>query len=341
MRKDESSEAKKLLIIRILQILEYYSDANHPLTQEEIIKKLYDDYGIDAERKAIGRNIALLQDMFERDSMNKTATAIVIESDKRKGTFLEKRLFEDSELRLLIDGVLDSKHISEQYSKDLIEKLSMLSNKYFKSSVKHVYSVKDWDKTENKSLFYNIDMVDEAIEKRKQITFDYNKYGADKKLHKTSSNTASPYQLVLHNQHYYLVFWSENRKKICHFRVDKISDIKITDNPLTPIRNLKGYENGLDYKKYSTALPYMFTDEIKRIIFVCDKGVIDQVVDWFGKNITINDINDEKYEVIVSASPNAMEYWAMQYLNYVEIKSPPELRERIKNNLLKANEKYK
>lgn len=56
-------EAKKLLIIRIMQILEYYSDANHPLTQEEIIKKLYDDYGIDAERKAIGRNVALLQDM--------------------------------------------------------------------------------------------------------------------------------------------------------------------------------------------------------------------------------------------------------------------------------------
>ena len=85
----DSLEAKKLLIIRILQILEYYSDVNHPLTQEEIIKKLYDNYGIEAERKAIGRNIALLQDMFERESMNKTATAIVIESDKRKGTFLD------------------------------------------------------------------------------------------------------------------------------------------------------------------------------------------------------------------------------------------------------------
>ena len=83
----DSLEAKKLLIIRILQILEYYSDVNHPLTQEEIIKKLYDNYGIEAERKAIGRNIALLQDMFERDSMNKTATAIVIESDKRFGRF--------------------------------------------------------------------------------------------------------------------------------------------------------------------------------------------------------------------------------------------------------------
>ena len=148
----DSSEAKKLLIVRIMQILEYYSDVNHPLTQEEIIKKLYDDYGIEAERKAIGRNIALLQDMFERESTNKTATAIVIESDKRKGTFLDKRLFEDSELRLLIDGVLASKYISEKYSNDLIEKLSMLSNKYFKSNVKHVYSIKDWDKTENKAI---------------------------------------------------------------------------------------------------------------------------------------------------------------------------------------------
>ena len=337
----DSLEAKKLLIIRIMQILEYYSDVNHPLTQEDIINKLYEDYGIEAERKAIGRNIALLQDMFERESMNKTATAIVIESDKRKGTFLDKRLFEDSELRLLIDGVLASKHISEKYSKDLIEKLSSLSNKYFKSNVKHVYSVKDWDKTENRALFWNIEVIDEAIDKSRQITFDYNKYGADKKLHKTSSHTASPFQLILHNQHYYLVFLSEKWHKICHFRVDKITNIEITDEPMTPLRSIKGYENGLDYKKYATALPYMFTDEVERITFICDECVIDQVVDWFGKNISIASAGDKKYEVTLYSSPNAMEYWAMQYLNYVEIKSPLSLRERIKNNLQKAEEKYK
>lgn len=341
MINNQSTEAKKLLIIRILQILEYYSDVNHPLTQEEIIKKLYNDYGIEAERKAIGRNIALLQDMFERESMDKSATAIIIESDKRKGAFIDKRLFEDSELRLLIDGVLASKYISEKYSADIIEKLSMLSNKYFKSNIKHVYSVKDWDKTENKDIFYNIAIIDEAIEKSRQITFDYNKYGADKKLHKTSSHTASPYQLILHNQHYYLVFFSEKWEKICHFRVDKISDINITDEPLTPLRTLKGYENGLDYKKYATALPYMFTDETERIVFDCDECVIDQVVDWFGKNARISSAGGGKYEVTVYASPNAMEYWAMQYLNYVEIKSPVSLREKIRDNLLKAEEKYK
>ena len=336
----DSYEAKKLLIVRIMQILEYYSDVNHPLTQEDIIKKLYDNYGIEAERKAIGRNIALLQDMFERDSMNKTSTAITIESDKRKGTFLDKRLFEDSELRLLIDGVLSSKHIPEKYSYDLIEKLSSLSNKYFKSNIKHVYSVKEWDKTENKALFWNIEIIDEAIEKGRRITFDYNKYGADKKLHKTSSHTASPYQLILHNQRYYLVFFNEKWKNLGHFRVDRITNIEITDEPLTPLRSLAGYENGLDYHKYATSLPYMFTDRTESITFVCEGWVIDQVVDWFGKGVKIADAGDGKCEVTVTASPNAMEYWAMQYLNYVEIKTPIGLRERIKNNLEKAGGKY-
>lgn len=336
----DSTEAKKLLIVRILQILEYYSDINHPLTQEEIIKKLYDDYGIEAERKAIGRNITLLQDMFERESMIKPATAIVVESDKRKGTFLEKRLFEDSELRLLIDGVLSSKHISENYSKDLISKLSILSNKYFKTNIKHVYSVKDWGKTENKELFYNIEIIDEAIEHGRQITFDYNKYGLDKKLHKTATHNVSPYQLILHNQHYYLVALSEKWKNIGHFRVDKITNIKVTDEPLTPLRSVEGYENGLDYKKYASSLPYMYTDEIESITFVCDSWIIDQVVDWFGKDIKIRDVGNDKCEVTILASGNAMEYWAMQYLNSVEIKSPKELREKIKNNLQNALGKY-
>ncbi len=337
---NDSFEAKKLIIVRIMQILEYYSDVNHPLTQEDIIKKLYDNYGMEVERKAVGRNIQLLQDMFERDSMNKSATAIVIESDKRRGSYIDKRLFEDSELRLLIDGVLASKHIPEKYSRDLIEKLSSLSNKYFKTNVKHVYSVKDWDKTENKALFWNIEVIDEAIEKGKQITFDYNKYGADKKLHKTSSHTASPYQLILHNQHYYLVFFSEKWKNVSHFRLDKITNIEVTNNQITPLRSIVGYENGIDYKKYATAFPYLYIDKVERIVFVCDEEVVDQVVDWFGKQINIADIGDKKYEVTVTASNDAMEYWAMQYLNHVEIKTPIALREKVKQNLKRANEKY-
>ena len=76
-----------------------------------------------------------------------------------------------------------------------------MSNKYFRSHVKNIYSVNDWSKTDNQALFYNIELIDDAIEHGKQIKFDYNKYGIDKKPHRTKTHRASPYQLILHNQH--------------------------------------------------------------------------------------------------------------------------------------------
>ena len=88
-------------------------------------------------------------------------------------------------------------------------------------------------------------------------------------------------------------------------------------------------------------MPYMYTDEPERIKFVSAVGIIDQVIDWFGQDIKIENTDNEK-EVIVTlqASPSAMEHWAMQYLNYVEVLAPEHLRERIKANLENGLEKY-
>ena len=40
-------EAKKMALIRILQILLEHSNINHPLTHEMIAQRLYNDYGIE------------------------------------------------------------------------------------------------------------------------------------------------------------------------------------------------------------------------------------------------------------------------------------------------------
>ena len=52
-----SFEPKKLALIRIYQILQRYSDEKHPMTQEKIAEFLEREYGIEIERKAIGRNL--------------------------------------------------------------------------------------------------------------------------------------------------------------------------------------------------------------------------------------------------------------------------------------------
>ena len=325
-----STEPKKLALLRIWQILLKHSDYDHPMTQEDIIKYLDKEYDIQMERKAVGRNIADLRD------------AGIDIGSCRAGSYIESREFEDSELKLLIDGVLQSKYITARHSKDLIEKLCGLSNKYFRLHVKNVYSVNDWSKTDNQSLFYNIDVVDEAIANGKQVQYDYNKYGIDVKLHKSSFQRVSPYQLILHNQRYYLMGYSDYWGNMIFHRLDRISNIRIYDKPATPITSVKGYENGIDYKQLVSTMPYMYTDTPERIEFIADEYIVDQIVDWFGKNIKMSTLpdNEKKVKVELIASPNAMEHWALQYLNHVEVTKPESLRKRLKDDLENALNKY-
>lgn len=324
-----SFEPKKLALIRIWQILKENSDYDHPMTQEDIATKLENEYGIVIERKAISRNISLLKE-----------SGVEIES-RRAGSYLDRRDFEDSELHMLIDGVLSSKHITARHSKDLIDRICSLSNKYFRSSVKHIHSVNDWSKTDNQALFYNIELIDAAIEEGKQIHYDYNKYGIDKKLHKTSQQYVSPYLMILHNQRYYLMAYSEYWHNMVFHRLDRITNMTIIDRKATPIKNVPGYENGINYKELSSTMPYMYSDQPEHIDFISDEGIIDQIVDWFGNDVRIMKSNDEgKVRVSVKASPTAMEFWAMQYINHVEILSPEPLRIRMREVLENGLKKY-
>ena len=151
-------------------------------------------------------------------------------------------------------------------------------------------------------------MVDTAIEEGKQLQYDYNKYGVDKKLHKSSFQRVTPYLLILHNQHYYLMAHGSYWNDMVFHRLDRISNISFYDKPVMPLRDVPGYENGIDYKKISSTMPYMYTDTPERIQFITDDWMADQVIDWFGTDISITELEEKtKIKVSLLASPLAME----------------------------------
>lgn len=61
-------------------------------------------------------------------------------------------------------------------------KLERLSNSYFRSRIKHIARMLE-DKTDNRQIFLNIELLNEAISKKRKISFHYLEYGMDKKLH--------------------------------------------------------------------------------------------------------------------------------------------------------------
>lgn len=324
-----ASEAKKLALLRILEILQRNTDEAHPLTHNEIADLLLKNYGIEIERKAVGRNISLL---LEADYDIVTT---------KRGVYLNERKYEPSEVRMLIDGVLSSQHIGVKHSRDLIEKLASEENKYFRKNIKHIHAVNDFNKGDNAEVFYSIDVVHEAIENGKMVEYDYNKYGADRKLHKTSFQRISPYQLILHNQRYYLMGYSSYWGHMTYHRLDRITNMVVSQRVAVPISEVEGFEDGINYKNLTTAMPYMFSDTPKTIEMLAIDWILDQVIDWFGKDIKIDKTETENiYKITLKSSPTAMLFWAMQYTDECEILRPVALRERIKETINKAKEKY-
>lgn len=326
-------EPKKLLILRILQILTEFSDCEHRLRQGDIIKLLRIRYGIDCERKAVARNIEYLQG---------AGYDIVSAGD---GVYLAGKKFETGELRLMIDSVLCNRNICKAHTKELINKLMDEGGKYFKSYAKHVINLDDWQKDESRDFFYNIEILCEAISEKVKVEFTYNAYGPDKKLRprRDKKSLVNPYQLFLKNGHYYLACNYEGYDNILYCRVDKITDIALTKHSCKPITQIKGYENGLNLGKLNSRLPYLFEDANERIEFettIPESGIIDNVIDWFGRDVGIKEFGEGNFRFTVNASPKAMRFWILQFGRYVKVLSPLSLVEQIKSDILAMQKIY-
>jgi predicted DNA-binding transcriptional regulator YafY len=124
--------------------------------------------------------------------------------------------------------------------------------------------------------------------------------------------------------------------------MDRISNMSICEYPATPIKSIKGYERGIDFKQIATEMPYMYADTPERVVFIADKKIIDQVVDWFGQDIRMSIVPDNEniIKVEIHSSLKAMEHWALQYINYVEVIKPENIRERIRTALNNGIGKY-
>lgn len=170
-------QSKKLIIMNILKILKEHSDVEHPLTQKEIQNILEFEYDEKVDRKAIKRNLMNLIDFgydinyTEKTRQKKNGEHEIVYTD----WYLERE-FEDSELRYIIDGLLFSKHIPTSQCKQLIDKISRLSSNEDKIKIKHMNNLPE-NTIQNKELFYTIEVLDEAIDKQRQVQFTYNVYG--------------------------------------------------------------------------------------------------------------------------------------------------------------------
>lgn len=320
---------KKMLNMLILEILRIYTDENHYLTQQEIIKLLKKNYAMECDRRSVKSNILSLIELGYDISMD-------------KGYRLLSREFDDAELRVLIDSVLFSKSISTRQAKRLIEKLRGLASKYFVAKVNHIVNLPELARTDNKQALYSLDKINDAISEKKKISFVYNRIGTDFKLHPFGNHhrVANPYQIVANNGRFYVVCNYDGYDNIIHIRTDRMTDVQVLDDKARPIKEIKELAGGFNLPKHMAEHVYMYSGPSVAVKIKVTIDTMSDLVDWFGKDFVILDKDDEYMTVRLYCNEAAMRFWVLQYGPYAEVLEPASLRNQIKQDVEGMYMKY-
>ncbi|MGD9678336.1 MAG: helix-turn-helix transcriptional regulator [Vulcanibacillus sp.] len=320
------SSNQKLKLLYLLKILMEKTDTDHTLTVPEMIIELK-KYNINAERKSIYDDI---------ESLKTFGIDILCRKSKTYDYYIAGRTFELAELKLLADAVASSKFITEKKSRELIKKIgSLTSNHEAKQLVRQIY-VAGRVKTINEKIYYNVDLINQAISNNKQISFKYFEYTIDKKKrYRNDGNKyiASPYALTWDDENYYMISYYEKYNNITHFRVDKMEDIEITDQ--------KCHYEDINIVEYTKKIFSMYGGEEETVKIQFDNSLLGVVIDRFGKSTIIHKIDENNFAAILTVELSPPFWgWIFQFGNKVKIISPENVKDEYVKYVNEVKEVY-
>ena len=308
-------DAKRRPLI-LAKILYERTDEDHYLTTAQLMEILENEYGIKTHRQTIPSDIEILRS-FDMDIQD------VMSAQKRYN--LVSREFDIAELKMLIDAVESAKFISKNKSEQLVKKLSGLASQYQAKSLKRNISVENRIKYENEMIVLIVDGINEAINRGKKISFQYFKYGPNKRpklRHDGKPFVFSPHKLVWNGDFYYMVGVFEKEQKIGVFRVDRILNRpEILDKDSIP------FPEGFNFNRYLQSSFRMFGTESTPVELICSNDVMDAILDKFGKNVMTYDYDEDHFCVMVDvAVSNVFFSWIFGFGGKVRIESPVEVK---------------
>ena len=81
---------------------------------------------------------------------------------------------------------------------------------------------------------------------------------------------------------------------LANYRMDRITNIRLLDTPVKPVREVEGMKNGLYLPKHMAEHLYMFSGESIPVTFRMKKIIMNDVIDWFGSDITFSDETEDE-----------------------------------------------
>lgn len=323
---------QKLKMLYLQKILMEKTDETHCITMPDIISAL-DAYGIKAERKSIYSDIENL----------KTYGLDIIGEQKGKTYYYHvgNRQFELAELKLLVDSVQSAKFITAKKSTTLIKKIEGLASQYEASQLHRQVYVTERIKAENEKIYYNVDILHSAIAQNHKIMFQYFNWNVEKKQILKRDGAlykVSPWALSWDDENYYMIAFDSEEDKIKHFRVDKMLDIKETEERRD---GKKRFEN-FDIAVYAKKMFGMFDGGEETVKIYCRNNLAGVMIDRFGKDVIMMKSDDEHFTVNVHVAVSRhFLFWVLALGEDAKIIGPENVVNMVNEEIDRLIRQYK
>lgn len=309
-KRPEKTVRNKQRLIRLFKYLYRETDEEHPVTTNELVE-IFTEASANAARKTVKDDI---------DVLVAEGYDIVTIKSYYNAFFMASREFELPELKLLIDAVSSSRFISKAKCDQLIWKLSHLTSKYeAEKLVRHLYTAGRMD-SENGNVYYDVDLLTDAINSDQKVTFQYLDYTIDKHRilkHDGEIYVVSPYALLWDDNHYYMVGYLDKRAEVNVFRVDRIANLNRSSEPAV----IQPKDFNLD--NFAKKVFKMYPGDQQEVVLECAAETMKSVIDHFGEDVETWRISQTHFRLrtMVSISPTFYG-WLFQFSGKMRPLSP-------------------
>lgn len=258
------------------------------------------------------------------DQLIELGVDIIIDRRVQNQYFIGTRHFDTAEVKLLIDAVQSSRFITPQKSKALIRKLGVFIEPQQKQLLKRQLYIDHRSKATNESVILIVDHLYTAIIERKKVTFQYFDYTPEKKKvhrHDGQLYIVSPYAMLWNNDQYYMVGYSEERKLVATYRVDRISQLTVTEKPA------RKHPADFTISDYFGQTFSMYLGEEAKVELLCENALMGSIIDRFGEDVSVQIVDKEHFKVTATvALSNNFYGWVFASGGKMRILGPEKVR---------------
>ncbi|MCD8118703.1 MAG: WYL domain-containing protein [Lachnospiraceae bacterium] len=315
---------QKIKLVLLVELLRQESDEQHPLTTEQICDYMV-HYDIPCDRRIVSKDVSTLNDLG--------IEVLVTRIGKKKGYYVEDRSFSTPELKILIDAVQAANFITEKKTDELIDKLASLGGSHSAEILKSNLVCFNTRKHSNKSIYYNVGALEDALQRNKKVIFLY--YDIDinhEKNYRRDGHhyVVEPVALVYNEDNYYLVAYSSRHDNTANYRVDRMEHVDFIDEDISE----KAVDLRSAVSEYTDQAFKMYGGPKQTVTLEFDSRLIGAVYDRFGEKISMTPSGEDKAvaTVEVQLSPTFWG-WLFQFGKQMRVIAPDaavqEQRKRI------------